>query len=1701
MNPIPLNDRGQFRYTDLVGYIPEFLQEEPDVVDFLQVMSDYINDAYRNIEDVEEFEFKLCAKEADLDRVMQVLTRLRTMFDLASNRGERVYYLSVPRANVKSNAVFGKSTGYTPYYLDVGLTEVAEEIRSISSIDRKVGEMEDGDVVYVNYVSMNPKVTRAYYYSRETNSIILDPQWSSQDPFTNTANSGNRMISFLVDDISSIVKRYGGENSGNSYYEVVFTARVSDVQSESAVEKIYFDVDQVDEAKDEVYIDYYGMEYVPSGKYHSTLSFYNAEGWNWKDGYPTGIFYLKETSAVKLDTVGSNDGGSYDSPADPALTMNVERYALTAEVENDQAAGVCRFRTATAFPQNDGGRFYLMDKVTGKCMGEFLISPKAYADGEYVTTAYPVWMEDLDSCNDKERLYIMTIPLYLNRGVADANAADVRVNWQFVDGNYVQMDWSRATMERIIQDTYSKYTVTALGEPFDIDNDDIYDDGYRRSFYVPFNVYYSLNDWIKTNGELELYCGDTMWTWGHAFVSNVTGNIYKDGSDDWGLVTLTTNTSIRNLPDTISVQLYTGYNGSINVTEDGECFYRTTKNSGYNMDDGEHFAIYTNSEHAGVARIIGVEYDARARVQLILDNTPEPGWYDLVVGTIAPAEQGYVKGLESVSRNQDGWISATCKHSEGDVFTDGIFRITDGTHTAYVKLGPGYNGISVEKFSVEHGQYLPGTTVYNEYDGQLYTCVAPYTPEGDSSSINPATLPYFRLETTLRHRISYESVRNRFMPFYGQVKSMEFGGKVDYSGDISVATRPLYITKVVENRLKYGWEHREFLNYGTLMDMTDRQRNGSVEVYSSVMSGSDVSFESNNDIVTATLDRMAKWDIQYPVILRGAESSMQVDVDNPVYMLAEFTGEGWKVTVQSAGHGLMDGVLLRVAGFEKVSGLSINGYWQAEVVDGDSFTFTVPLSSTDPTAISVQLPVSDGATISYVGDYWSDIVQLSKLEGYNEYSAVMPADMVGVHAGDRLKVVDVDVDTGRKDGIASFDVEAVSDGSDTDRSLRFRCVEFTIPDSQLNNTFQLRRTPGADDYVVVGERIYIVKTGLWEAKDVHDIATPARLYAKQNIVTVSETNPEFALGDDMRIESIIPAGPESAIVRLKDPIPHFTTDNAGIIENRTMVRIRNATPGEYNGWHTVTEVYSPKSFAITVRLSDDSIMEAAGVNGGEMYLNEGRWYAYTINSVSWDKISNRVTFSLDNTVKGNAGSAVVTSREHGLSVGDYVVIGPRDSIVTVDANNVTGTVGTISCYRVKSVQGKYTVTLEGLDGTLADTASHVGHSIARGVLLTSREDDLGSLRGEYTLRLASIGNAYYRFRNGDIVVAAAQQNPSELKAWRVNGDGAWAPVRAKRSLKVSELDIDRYYNSEYDDAIVEDGLDYDKYTTYSDVDVANDSGLKYVAGFRDVSRANFIAPSLSDMDTTRRAGAEYSSGEDYSNVAPRYNMKPGFRGVPAMKYPLAEKIERLCYLRDAYVIDYELIEYLARYLGYDITALGEDVNESSIYSTKAEREKAIRETIANLPQYYTLGGTKAGLHMLMAAFGVIGEALTLWTDADHPYQSMIYREEVVDKVEGGDSGKWVPTPYIDLRITNNAKYPQFIARQSDIERIREQVRVFKPINVVFRDIMLQLVDTAYLTVSASLAGGGVFSNGGAVSADGEDLVVDYSDTNLNNCAF
>ena len=1681
MNPIPLSDRGQFRYADFVEYIPEFLQEEPDVVELLQVMSDYINDAYRNIEDVEEFEFKLCVAEAKVGKGRKQLERLRSMFNLASGRGDRVYYLSVPRANVKSNTVFGKGTGYMPYYIDIGMSEVVNEIPHANTLDVKIGKLSDGDVVYLRYTSLDPVVTKAYYYSRETQSLILDNEGTTQDPFTDTDNSTTRMISFHVGDISSISKRFGGIIGGNTYYELFFNARISEVKSEPAVDTVEFEADQVNDVKDTLVVDYYGMNYVPDTRYYTTVSFYGEDGWYWKSGYPTGLFYLKDTSGAKLDAVGDALGINRELVVDPGLLQESARYALAADAAFDPITGTWSFITASPLPQLPGGKFYIVDNKLGKMRGEFVLLQDAHADGRYASRMTESWCDaEYEDAGiiPMDSVFLMNFPLYYGKGVPDYVHAEKLLTWRHVSGDS-DIDWKTATMRRYEYRT----PVAKLGEPF------IPESMRAYSFVAPSDVYAALVRHDSNNPPL--YSGDTMW---EGLVRPVSVTKEYDGKGKFKMQAPLQST-------VTSIQLYAGMVGMLTV--DG---------TGHGVWSDE----YTVSELAGIAYSPDSPAELRGflacyrpdgtmvpiRVESIdpvtrtvtFDDYIELGSYACSIMYMGDAIAGEASRIRDVSRYNGTCWRGIPTDSSGDTYTDGIFYVTDSLgNSAFIEVGDPVSPIlKWEGFTT----YTAGDVVYDS--GTLYECINGYTTgdfSGGSETI--AKLSEFRVEQARGHRMNYTEVYNAFMPYYGQVKALDFGGKVEYTGNMDVSTVPLYITKVVENRLKYGWEHREFLNYGTLMNMSGRSRNGSVDIFSAARTGDRTAFETAWDAVTSTLDKKVKWIIDYPVIKRGADSSISVDIDNLAAIPVEGKGDRWTVSIQSAGHGMVEGVSVNVTGFPAVQDTDINGIYRLHVMDGDNVSFDVPAVDGVASGL-IYLPVASGMRVSYVGDYWLDVRTVSAAEN-DTYVVVVGGKLPPLCKGDVLSIYDSDVSCGITEGTATFDFTVVSVNDES--SFTGMCTDVHFA-SQLSDRLQLRRNIQENDYVLVGDNIFRVSSGVWSENDRTDISTPCVLMSKENLMDITETNPEFALGDNIRIDTIIPEDADTAIVRLKDMLPHFTAENASIINGRTMVIIHNVTPSQYNGWHTVTEVIGPKAFRMSVRLPENMVAEGVGINGEEMYLNEGRWYAFTVNGVDWNKVSNRVTYSLNNTISAESnGGTLVTKYEHRLEKGDHVIVGDMEAILTADADNKDTAIQAIRTYIVSNVIGKTCLQLQTLDGEPV-VGFDEEKSIARGVMLTDRNDDLGSLRNEYTRELASLNGTKYRFRAGDIVLALAQQNPAEAKAWRVAANDNWQPIRAKRSLKINSLDVYSYGNGAYNGVDVESGEDTVRYNTFSDVDVAGTAGDVYIAGYRCVEKQNFSRPHLDNLDTTRDVNTEYSSGEDFSNVSPRHNMKSSFRGVPAMKYPLVEKIERLCYLRDAHVIDYEMIEYLARFLGYDITALGDDVAESNLYSTKQDRELAVRETVANLPQYYALGGTKSGLHMLMSAFGVIADVLTLWTDANSPYSELITRDEVISRMDGGDTGKWVPSPYIDIEVTNNTALPQFSVTQSDIERLREQIRVFKPINVVFRDFLYKVVDT--LKVRPTIAFGEIAgsSDCGIVTSGANHLLdIQYSEDDLNTCAF
>ena len=1671
MKVVPINDRGQFRYADFMSYIPEYLQEEPDVVELLQVLSDYINDAYRNIEDVEEFEFKLVAAESRVEVAKKKLARLVTMFKLASSRKEKVCYLSVPRANVKSNVVFGKATGHTPIVFHSAMSTPPNTITGLQT-DGRLDMLSDGDVVYVTFTGASPEVTRAYYWSEETRKLTLEPEGSSQDPFTGTPNGTARMISFNVDDISEIHSRFACVKDYLSYYEVFFSARITDVESVPAVEKVRLDASGYGMDGEYLVVDYYGTgDMQDDTSYRTTMGFYGKDGWKWQSGFPAGMFYLRDTSAAGLGYTGDS---REEMAGDQAKSPSLAKYPVVGKPAKEYGCYV--FELSSPIPQYDGGRFYLVNR-RGDVLGEFEMAASDDVSGNYSVTMRAVKVsDDYDTLVNGGDLFLVDFPVFANRGVVNADAAVPRIRWRILDDG--QVNWATARLHRM-DGGPSKVcgpieVVPSTGE-----------DSQSYTFRVSAGTRGLIEAFIGRNptGRIDHIFAEGGKPW--AGENNLVS--CKTLSDGRGMVTMQ-----KPIVHAEDVTLYAPAAGTVYVDGDGnatcdeysEYLFSVSLSGGWDAVN----LLFVLEDIASNEKYYRLAVSADG-THVEFDKPLPEGEY--MYYTVGERYEGYAAKLSSVSMASGVW-TADCGTVRGDVFTRGMFYAvdSDGRH-AVIEVGEPDDEYP-EVFPFEPGKvYDTGTLVYS--DGKVYRAGARCNTAGAESA---AELSCFQVDTLSRYTVPYRSSTNMFIPYYGPVKSMEYGEEVNYDGEIDVSVLPLYIVKVQENRLKYGWEHREFLNYGTNINLDDRARNGSVDLYSSALSNPQSGIQETvtaNDAVAKTLDSIRKWTIDYPVVKYGCGGPANVDIDNYNHVPVETTPDGTVVTFRSADHGLVDGSIVMIYGY-LVDNVSIDGWYNIDVPDGDTFTVTMENPGV-PAGVSYAMAVEDpdSPVKPFVKSFNCYLQELSKVEG-NE--AEYPGDQPGIAPG---KEFDVYAVAGMPDGISPVPYHITVESVDRDNcSFTYSMPDgSTLPDGAVRLVIAGESAEG--DYVSVGDDIYLVSSGEWTKHDRQSMAEMSVLFSKANLMTSSVTNPTIAVGPAANIESIGSYDPETrtCLVRLNEPIEYFTADNADIINNNTMVRVYNVTPPEYNGWHTVTEVYGPKAFRMTVVFREGTACDGVGINGGRMRLADGRWYAFGVDSIEWEKVGNRVTYSLSNTVKGSAGTDIVTTFAHGLSAGDRVLFGAQSEFLNFDST--TGAPAIISGV-VAKVTGDFSFVLETGSGDIAE-----GMVVARGVMLTHYLDDLGSLNGEYTHILETYGGKTYRFRGGDIVVACAQQNQCEVKCWRVDADGPWLPVKQKRSMKISSLSVDKYPNTEFDGGADQDGLDPFVYRKYTDVDVANYEFPYYLAGFRSAIDPSFKPPSLPGMDTTRHPMGEYSSAEDFSTVAPRDGMKPGFKGIPSMKYPLVEKIERLCYLRDASVIDYELIEYLARFLGYDITSMADDVTESTLYRTVKERELAVRETVANLPQYYALGGTKAGLHMLMSTFGVISEAVTLWTDARHPYQDMISRDEVKERVESGDRGQWVPTPYIDIVVTDHSSYPQFAVRQGDFERIKEQIRVYKPINVVFRDVILKIVSEIKVNPTATISGITVSGTLGAntYSDDGETsaIEVDYSDGNVGKCTM
>lgn len=1695
LNPIAYNDGGIFRNSDFVGYIPDFLKEEPDVVTLLQVMSDYLNNAYRNIEETSEFEIRKICTETSVSTTKTELKKLQSMFELAYGRGESVLLVSSPRNNVKSDAVLGNLGAQYPLTVKYGASAVTDTIRAAKSLG--VGSRcTDGQVVYVEYENITPTQTIPYYYDASSNTLIRDPKGNSQDPFEGTPNTPGRMIQFYVDNVGAVGSRFANSVGAVDYYEVFFKLKIRDVTSVSNTDTVSFDIDGFNSEEDSLIVDYCNMASIAdSGKYRATIKFADDGGFAWKDGFPTGVFYFRDSSTASLVRVGS--GSSILSP-DPLSSKNAEHYTITGLEVN---SGVVK-----AYVDNFPGLYsyalcYLVRRDTGYIVGHYkmdasIASTERYDDGRLYVLLTPCDGNDSSLLlGDAENIELVIIPLFQSKRVIDYTDSKPIVKWddqypmcgtRSIMGERLYM--RRASLEgnRTVVSGFSPNTTNVIGV-----NSFLLDTKYEcdsSNALFSGNVMWNGIAYLKS-APVRLENGKYMYTLAEGYTIRYTAGATCDILDiTTGVVTVSGNDN----------RILNGYWKDSDLYSAGD--YALLESVGTDADPvlvkmatvtgNTQFTISDSTLGADTVYTVSkVKVDSSAT----LDSFEYLKQYqDYTAGIVKWTNGGDIFSAEYMLAYDYEYRSESLFHMITDVVPYGI------------------------------GSYSAGSYVFA--DGNVYR-VAKDTYVETLSDIS--SVPGFVPDHISHYSLGLKTVENAFMPYYGQYAVLDYDEKPNYSADMSITTRPLYIAKVKDTALKYGWRDREYMMYGNRMDRTTKARNGFIELYETF---------ADHDIVNNDLSLYASGYTSGKFIPRGTSRYISADIDAALSAVNNYDGT-WTVSVRSSDHGLYDGVEVSVAGVvcDGLAGGRTYGdlvfnheHVTVKLIDGDSFSYTVSVDADIPEDTLVG--EYKNAECIYCSDYRYDITA-AQVSDDGEYIYFDAENSGYIDSGTTIYVSDCAMTCDSDEDAPDIDLtgEYVSVFKSTSGS-NYVAIRNTIglPAGHhyvpVSGYARVSSTISAGDLMYDGECVYRVSDGQWQKLDLTALTTPFTIFSRHNLFETNGTNTTFGLGEEHEIHEIYGNGPGTALVNMREAIDFIRPENADIVENKTEVFIQNVFPTVYNGWHTVTKVYGPGIFEITIKDIDGELVPGSPVENTRMIAQAGTWYRYTVNACEWDKISNYATYTSANVISnirlGSAESGedaesvyVYTNQEQNFEVGDRIVFDVTGRGCYSVGDTVNDSTGFVSSVVRKVINGKNFV-IDG-DSDLVDTIHKGESTVFRGYILGSdgsTYDNIDMLYGEFSKKLHSYGNSRISFRNGDVVILLGQVTPHTNGAWRVVANGSWMPIRRKRVVKIRDISVEMYNNpeyNEYDDTTV--AVPY-KYRCYTEADIRAakvDNGLYYMVPDWFARNYKFTEVALDNLDTTRDALYEYNAKYDYGTVAPRDFVDSSFKGIPDMHYPLVEKVERLSYLKDMNVIDYDFIGYLARYMGYDITALASDVDESNVYRSDDARRKAVRETIENLPQYYALGGTKAGINMLLNTFGIIADVVTKWTNTTNPYGELLTEDEMLERVESENenesiTGSWVPTPHIGLYIPTNSNFKNLLMSESDIAVLKEQIRVFKPINVVFDDIVMST--KVKFEMTASISGGNMKLGSSSApvltdTAEDEVVTIDYGTCSGMNCVF
>lgn len=1611
-NPILYNDGGVHRFSDYVSQIPDFLKAEEDVVVLLQILSDYINNAYRNIDTVEKFQFSYVAVDSNLTLIQNRVRKFIELLKRSEARGEKILYLSKPQGNPRNTA---RPLFVEYIYYEGDLPSLTPSAANAT--------LQDGDKVYVEFTKSGEEDNSGVFiYDGVTYQLLPDPNGTSQDPFNDTPNKpfqtaiglAPRMLEFNVSDISDVHVKKSGVDGNLVYYNVFFNALVTNITDVTSVHTMKVDIDNDGELEN-ILIDYYNMiETLPS-IYDEDFEINFAASctdFEWGLGYGSGLFYARALTQYERSTTTTNRDGK-NKYVDPLYSPNTSvltitdirnttsnRVQVTVNGEHKLSAGdTVTIKGAGAFDSQSN----LVLSVVGT--KKFIIqnSTVGIESGGSVISRNLFYSKFIDDPNK----YKLKIPYtgFMGSDEFENNDKIARVIYEFPE---VYSSFNAATEVDVASNAIIPSSPTSI-----VKGDTVFihsESGGTLPTGLIEGIVYTVSEvaLVQFNGytRTAIYLEDQVITatgTGTAHL-HITHRHFSTDSVDLVNHTFKVNDA-TNLAVGMAIR-FRGATTSIILPAP------LSEEENYVIEDIlEDSTDGTNT----LIKLVGVEFTDI--------GTPSVN-FDVFSITPDLNSVGSVEITQVTSPLSIGTI--TLSTNRGDLISTGeIMRIASvggarGLATAVI------NSTATVWKQTTNRIYYKGD--YVVYDNMRYRVLKTHAIPG-TETFNPTNNPNYILDMSdIIKRLQLVEI-NPYMFGMFDVRSLAFDGEVDYSQGFSELANDLYIKKEQELGLKYGYEQREFIFNPRTAPPEKLTRNGFMEIV-------------NSDEPDDAYDG----DVSYSIKANTIDSKLLYGYNDVVLNINYMSFSNGVVTVTTdRNHLFKDGITVEIAGVDQSE---YNGHFVITVTDTNKFTYEISGTPLTPTGTT--------RTVTYTNDIVlpiTSIVRSSNIatvttgydHGYNDITEVTiaGADQAGYNGTFTVTPVTANTFT-----------YTVSGTEVTPATTSTEMTSTYVP--QLNDLINV-----VEQYHPSENGTYVVSDTTWTEYDNTVIGDPVILFTRQNLFDISDANPSLA--DEIShksIKSMRYIGAQIVEVVLYDA--HAYTANS------TIVNISGALQSDYNGRFYVTDIVNPTTFRYKIKTG----VTPASPATGKLICYADQWYKFTLADIEWQKKSsynrNFIGVTINN-ISGNGSKVTVsTYREHGYSVGDRITI--TDTHESGDPLDFDGT------FIIDSVinPSKFTY-LGGPVGDKTIGRVYKGYNIAS----NNNRDNVTLLRGEYPFTLNS--GLTINFEIGDIVELNDQYLSFENGTYRVTSS-AWTRLSDKLVMKVRDITVDAYEDPNYT-GLYDDETPY-VYRRYTDSQVndfidENFTGTTQVYKVESLFASNFqfIFEKVTNIDTAGPFQKQYDAKFDYNSIASREGMKKSFTGVTDMKYPLVEKFERLAYIKDPNVIDYEMIEYLARYMGYDITAINGDIEESTVYTTEEEREMALRRAIQNLPQYYSLKSTKSGLEMLLLTFGIVGELVTMWTRQENPYGNPYDTDPYDDMIPDyelrglqyaentqGKMSNFVPTPHFKIKVEIEGNFDNQLL-PSDERRIVSQIERFKPINTVFDGIFRFLSTKLTATVT------------------------------------